>query len=107
MATGHYRNATINDTMSEEIVITGTVEFIWHTGDDGERMLVNFEADTSGHPNAFEIVGNLRDEIVDDLIEGSRIELCYTADHHEVIDLGSATTRDSIRPQITAIKILS
>ncbi len=92
--------------MSEEIVTTGTVEFIWRLGDDSEQMLINFEADTDGHPNAFEIAGSLRDEIVDDLVEGSRIELRYTADHHEVIDLGSATTKDSIRPQITAIKIL-
>ncbi len=93
--------------MSEEIVISGTVEFIWDSGDDAEQMLINFEADSAGHPNAFEIVGKLRDEIVDDLTEGSRIELRYTADHHEIVDPDSATTKDSIRAQITAIKILS
>ncbi len=88
------------------MVVTGTIDCIWGTGDSDERMLINIEPDIEDCPDTFEIIGNLREQIVDDLSEGDRIELCYTTGHHEVVDPDSATTRDSSRTRITAIKIL-
>ncbi len=91
----------------DEIVVTGTVDCIWDSSDSDEHMLINIEPDIEDCPNSFEIMGSLRDEIVADLTEGDRIELRYKTSHHEIVDPDSATTRDSSRTRLTAIKILS
>lgn len=91
---------------SEEIVTaTGIVMFFWDSGDEERHLLVNIEPDDHHKPDAFELTGDLRDSVIDAIDEGLRIEVDYLVEHHEVVDPDGATTLDSSRPNIVAVRI--
>lgn len=81
--------------------------FFWDSGDDERHLLVNIEPDDHHKPDAFELVDELRDSAIESIDEGLRIEVDYLVEHHEVVDPDGATTLDSSRPKILAVRILA
>ncbi len=91
---------------SEEIVTaTGIVMFFWDSGDEERHLLVNIEPDDHHKPDAFEFTGDLRDLAIEQIAEGARIEVDYLVEHHEVVDPDGATTLESSRPNIVAVRV--
>lgn len=92
----------------EEIgqVVSGTVEFIWDSGDDERHMLLNIEPELVGAPSTFEIEGDLRDEAVSTLNEGDRVEISYRAVEQEVVDPETGMPSESCRADVTAVRVL-
>lgn len=83
--------------------VEGTVEFFWDSADD-DKLLVNIEPDQVGRPHTFEIAGELRRKIADEIDEGSRIAITYLAEAHEVIDPDSGPS-ESYRPKIKDVTV--
>lgn len=90
----------------ETITVSGEVQFFWDSGDDEKHLLVNIEPDDVHKPDAYELVGELRDAAIGEIDEGVRIEIDYLVVHHEVVDPDGATTLDGHRPKILAVRIL-
>jgi hypothetical protein len=88
------------------VTVTGTVQFFWDSGDEERHLLVNIEPDDIHKPDAYELVDELRDATIGAIDEGSRIEIDYVVEHHEVVDPDGATTLDGHRPRILAVRIL-
>lgn len=79
--------------------------FFWDSGDDERHLLVNIEPDDPDAPGAFELTGELRDQAILEIEDDARIELDYELDHHEVVDPDGATTYESSRVRIVAVRI--
>lgn len=90
----------------ETITVRGEVQFYWDSGDAEKHLLVNIEPDDVHKPDAYELVGDLRDAVIEAIEEGARIEIDYLVEHHEVVDPDGATTLDGHRPRILAVRIL-
>ncbi len=90
----------------EKVTASGVVQFFWDSGDDERHLLVNIEPDDHHKPDAYELVDELRDAAIEEIDEGVRIEIDYLVEHHEVVDPDGATTVDSHRPRILAVRIL-
>lgn len=84
---------------------TGVVMFYWDSGDDERHMLVNIEPDDHRKPAAFELIGAMRDAVVDEIEEGAQIAIDYLAEHHELVDPDGATTHDTSRLRVVAVRI--
>ena len=82
-------------------VVTGTVEFIWDA--DG-HMLVTMDPDDPSDPHTFELTGDLRENLVDALEEGVRIEVEYAAVPYEVLDPDSGPS-ESLRAEVIGVRI--
>lgn len=91
----------------EKVTATGVVMFFWDSGDDERHLLVNIEPDDIHKPDAFELVGDIRDAVVADIDEGVRIEVDYLVEYHEVVDPDGATTLDGSRPNIVEVRVLA
>lgn len=91
---------------NELVTVSGIVQFFWDSGDDERHLLVNIEPDDIHKPDAYELVNDLRDAAIGAIDEGSRIEIDYVVEHHEVVDPDGATTLDGHRPRILAVRIL-
>lgn len=94
-------------TRDETVTAGGIVMFFWDSGDDERHLLVNIEPDDHHKPDAFELIDDFRDEAIELIEEGARIEIDYLVEHHEVVDPDGATTIDSSRPKIVAVRIES
>lgn len=90
----------------ETVTATGVVMFFWDSGDDERHLLVNIEPDDIHKPDAFELVDDIRDSVVEQIDEGVRIEVDYLVEHHEIVDPDGATTLESSRPQILEVRVL-
>ena len=90
----------------ETVTATGVVMFFWDSGDEERHLLVNIEPDDIHKPDAFELVDEIRDSVVEQIDEGLRIEVDYLVEHHEVVDPDGATTLDSSRPKILEVRVL-
>jgi hypothetical protein len=90
----------------ETVTTTGEVVFFWDSGDEEKHLLVNIEPDNHHDPNAFELLGELRDAAINEIEEGLRIEVDYLVEHHEIVDPDGATTLDRTRPKILAVRFL-
>ena len=66
--------------------VTGIVQFFWDSGDEERHLLVNIEPDDHHKPDAYELVDDIRDAVIDSIDEGSQIEIDYVVEHHEVVD---------------------
>jgi hypothetical protein len=82
--------------------VSGIVEFVWETD---QELLVNLEPDRPGAPSTFEIGGTLREQLVDSLGEGDRVEVDFVAVAHEIVDPDSGPT-DGQRPEVRDIRVL-
>lgn len=80
--------------------------FFWDSGDEVRHLLVNIEPDDHHKPDAFELTGDLRDSVIEEIDEGKRIEVDYLVEHHEIVDPDGATTIDSTRAKILAVRVL-
>lgn len=89
----------------ELVTVTGTVQFVWDSGDESRQMMVHIEPDDPHKPDAYELTGEQRDSVIGRIDEGQRIEIDYLVEHHEIVDPESATTRDGHRPRILAVRI--
>lgn len=90
----------------ETVTATGVVMFFWDSGDDERHLLVNIEPDDIHKPDAFELVDEIRDAVVEQIDEGVRIEVDYLVEHHEIVDPDGATTMESSRPKILEVRVL-
>jgi hypothetical protein len=82
-------------------VVTGTVEFIW----DGDgHMLVTMDPDDPSDPHTFELTGDLRDRLVEQLDEGARIEVEFAAVPYEVLDPDSGPS-ESLRAEVLDVRV--
>lgn len=90
----------------ETVTATGVVMFFWDSGDEERHLLVNIEPDDIHKPDAFELVDDIRDSVVEQIDEGLRIEVDYLVEHHEVVDPDGATTLESSRPKILEVRVL-
>jgi hypothetical protein len=100
-------SVTSGEKLPDEIVTTaGVVEMFWDSGDAERHLLVHIHPDDVQRPDAYELTGELRDSVIGTIEEGSRIEIDYLVEHHEIVDPDSATTVDSHRPKILAVRIL-
>lgn len=88
--------------MSQIGEVTGTVELIWDS--DGE-LLITLDPDDPGAPHVFEMTGDLRDRLANQLEEGDRVEVTYEATPHEVVDPDSGPS-ETLRPTVRDVKIL-
>lgn len=102
----HRDDTAIGGYDGETITVCGEVQFFWDSGDDEKHLLVNIEPDDVHKPDAYELVGDLRDAVIEAIEEGARIEIDYLVEHHEVVDPDGATTLDGHRPRILAVRIL-
>lgn len=91
----------------EIVTASGAVMFFWDSGDEERHLLVNIDPDDHHKPDSFEIIDDLRDSVIVEIEEGAQIEVDYLVEHHEVVDPDGATTLDSSRPQILAVRIVS
>jgi hypothetical protein len=83
--------------------VQGTVEFIW---DDDGHMLVNLEPDDPADPHTFELTGELRDRLANQLSEGDRVEVDYRAETYEVLDPDAGPT-ESLRAAVVDMRRVS
>ncbi len=101
------RNVRIRRVNSGEIVTaTGVVMFFWDSGDEEKHLLVNIEPDDHHKPDAFELVGELRDSAIAEIDEGLRMEVDYLVERYEVVDPDGATTLERTRPKILAVRFM-
>ena len=100
---GYNSDASQSD---ERITASGIVQFFWDSGDEQRHLLITIDPDDHHKPGSYELVGDIRDAVIDTIAEGTRIEIDYFVDHHEVVDPDGATTFDSHRPRILAVRIL-
>lgn len=91
-------------TSNEIQTFAGTVMFFWDSGDDERHLLVNIEPDDLDSPSAFELLDDLRDAAIEVIEDGVRVEVDYELEHHELVDPEGATTHDSDRVRIVAIR---
>lgn len=89
----------------ETVTVVGIVQFFWDSGDEQKHLLVNIEPDDHHKPDAYELVGELRDAVIGEIDEGMRIEIDYRVEHHEIVDPDAASTVDSHRPLIIAVRL--
>jgi hypothetical protein len=82
--------------------VTGTVEFIWETD---QELLLNLEPDRPEAPHTFEISGTLREQLIDALTEGDRVEIDFVPTPHEVIDPDSGPT-ESTRTHVHDVRVV-
>ncbi|MFT4050342.1 MAG: hypothetical protein QM648_10995 [Solirubrobacterales bacterium] len=90
---------------NEIVTASGVVMFFWDSGDDERHLLVNIEPDDHHKPDAFELVDEFRDAAIAEIDEGLRIEIDYLIENHEIVDPDGATTIESSRPKIVAVRI--
>jgi hypothetical protein len=83
--------------------VQGTVEFIW---DDDGHMLVNLDPDDPGDPHTFELTGELRDRLAENLAEGDRVEVDFDAEPYEVLDPDSGPS-ESLRAAVVDVRRMS
>lgn len=102
----HRDDTSMGGYDGETVTVVGIVQFFWDSGDEQKHLLVNIEPDDHHKPDAYELVGELRDSVIDQIDEGLRIEIDYLVEHHEIVDPDAATTVDSHRPKILAVRIL-
>jgi hypothetical protein len=88
------------------VTASGVVMFFWDSGDEERHLLVNIEPDDVHKPDAWELTDDLRDSVIEQIEEGSRFEVDYVVEYHELVDPDGATTLDSSRPRILAVRIL-
>lgn len=88
----------------ETVTASGVVMFYWDSGDEEKHLLVNIDGDDNHKPNAFELVGDLRDSAITEIDEGLRMEVDYLVEHYEVVDPDGATTLERTRPKILAVR---
>lgn len=94
--------------MSGDNIVTasGEVLFFWDSDDDdGRHMLVNIDGDDHHKPDAFELVDEIRDSVVETIAEGVRIEIDYTLERLEMVNPDGATTFGTNRPKIIEVRI--
>ena len=91
----------------EIVTATGAVMFFWDSGDEERHLLVNIEPDDHHKPDSFEIIDDLRDSLIVEIEEGAQLEVDYRVERHEVVDPDGATTFETSRPQILAVRIVS
>ncbi|MGB0872317.1 MAG: hypothetical protein ACPGWS_02800 [Solirubrobacterales bacterium] len=102
----HREDTATGGSEDEVVTAAGVVQFFWDSGDAERHLLVNIEPDDHHKPDAYELVDELRDAVIDEIEEGVRIEIDYLVVHHEVVDPDAATTVDSHRPKILEVRIL-
>jgi hypothetical protein len=90
----------------ETVTATGVVMFFWDSGDDERHLLVNIDPDDHHKPDAFELVDEFRDSVIAEIDEGKRIEVDYLVEHHEIVDPDGATTHESTRAKIVAVRVI-
>jgi hypothetical protein len=84
------------------LTVHGTVEFIW---DDNGHMLVTLEPDDPADPHTFELTGELRDRVLDELSEGDRVEVEFKAEPYEVLDPDSGPS-ESLRAEVVDVRLV-
>jgi len=94
------------DSNKDKITALGSVEFYWDSGDEIKHLLVNIDPDQRGVQNAYELTGDLRDAVINEIGDGVRIEIEYVLDYHEIVDPDLATTHDGQRARVLAARII-